>query len=199
MNLPNKIIACDFETTGLNPGYDHPTSISCVVMENDVILDQFSRCIMPGDKCKLSLEALAVQGVSMKNAREAIQNELERIFPDDAITAKDCLIQLREWTKTNGYDKLPVVAQNAPFDWGFFSEKLLINRSAHNHDVFGPVWICTIALSGHALPDAKKRNLDALLDATGYPARSGKHDSLSDAMWCGKVYFGLKTILEKNN
>ncbi len=198
MYLPSRVICCDFESTGTVPAYDHPTSLSCVVMEDGLVIDSFTRAIMPGDKCKLSLEALAVQGASMKNARESIEKELKRIFPDDAITAKDCLIQLREWTKANGHDKLPVVAQNAPFDWGFFSEKLLINRSAHNHDVFGPVWICTIALSGHALPDAKKRNLDALLESVGLPPRPQAHNSLSDATSCGHLYFKLKTILESN-
>lgn len=198
MNLPNKILAVDFETSGLIPAYDHPLALSCVVFDNGEPTGEiFTRKIQMSDRGKISIEALSVQGANAKGMREALGEELMRIFPDDAITAKECLVELQEWTHSNGFNTLPCVAQKASFDWGFFEEKLLINRSVHVGNVLSPIWICTKTLACHVSPDKSKKDLNSLCAYLGVPKReSEKHDSYEDAVICGRVYFALKTLLE---
>ncbi len=201
MNLPDRILALDFETSGLVPAYDHPLSLTAIVFDDgEPTGEKFTRKMTPGVKCKMSFEALEVQGGSIKDNREAMAKYLERVFPDDAITAKECLVQLAEWTISNGFNTLPVVAQKAEFDWGFYTEKLCINRSVHAGNVLSPIWICTKTLACHVSPDKSGKSLDALCGFLGIPGRSTTaHDSEEDALKCGEVYFALKKLWDAKN
>jgi DNA polymerase III epsilon subunit-like protein len=192
--LPNKVIAFDVESTGLVPAYDHPLSMSAIVFEDgEPTGEVFQRKMYPGMRAKMSFEALEVQGGSIKDNREAMAQYLERVFPDDAISAKECLVQFAEWTISNGFNVLPVVAQKAEFDWGFFNEKLCINRSVHVGNVLSPMWICTKTLASHLSPDKSSKSLDSLCAFLGIEGRSTTaHDSYEDALKCGEVYFALK-------
>lgn len=200
MYLPNSVLSIDFETTGLIPNYDYPTSFSAVVFdEGEPTGDVFTRKIVPGDKAKISLEALMVQGLDLKSEgfRDRLTETIKDLFPDNAVTAKECMEDFAKWSTGSGYNLLPNVAHMASFDWPFFEQKLAINRSVHLGNALSPIWICTKALACHLWPDKAAKNLDSVLLALGLPKRDSMgHDSLEDAVKCGQAYFGLKKLLE---
>lgn len=194
IRLPNHILSADFETTGIVPAYDHPTALSVVeFIDGEPTGAVFTRKLVPGVKAKISIEALMVQGMKVG---DALKETLEKLFPEDAITAKECMGQLTKWTHDNNLNHVPVVAQKASFDWGFFCEKLEINRSVHMGDALSPLWICTKTLACHLWPDKTSKSLDNILIALGLePRRSAGHDAQEDAIKCGEAYFGMRALL----
>lgn len=198
MNLPDRVIAVDFETTGLIPAYDHPTSFSAVVFEGgEPTGEMLAMKIMPGLKAKLSLEALAVQGGDDVFNPELLSAKIAELFPSDAISARDAFLTLYEWGKTVDAVNTPVVAQKASFDWGFYDEKISNWSSVTKAAVLCPVWICTKTLARAVFPDAKSVSLAMIASAVGLEVETGRqHEATYDALLCGHVYYRLKERLQ---
>jgi DNA polymerase III epsilon subunit-like protein len=196
MNLPNHILALDFETTGLTT-YDNPTSLTIVEFQDgDPTGQVFDTKIRVPDTTKISLQAIQVQAGERLTASN-IANFIKNLLPDDAPDQREAMKMLADWTQGNGLTRVPVVAQHAPFDWGFLGN-LERNTTAFKGAYISPVWICTKVLARHAFPDAKSISLDALCVALNLPRReSTAHDSKEDAILAGRVYFALKEILDQ--
>lgn len=198
MNLPSRIIAVDFETTGLVPAYDHPTSFSAIVFEDgEPTGEMLSMKIQPGLKAKLSLEALAVQGGEEAFNPSTLAAKIAELFPEDAYTARDAFVALHQWGQTVNAARTAIVAQKASFDWGFYDEKLANWSSVTKEAVLGPVWICTKTLARVAFPNLPKVNLAAIATACGIEVEAKRqHESTYDALLCGNVYFRLRDMLQ---
>lgn len=198
MNFPSRVIALDFETTGLIPAYDSPTSLSAIVFDDgEPTGEMFSVRIQPSMKCKLSLEALAVQGGEEAFNPDTLAAKIAELFPKDACTAREAFVMLQQWGQTVDAARTPVVAQKASFDWGFYDEKIANWSSVTKAAVLSPVWICTKTMARLAMPDMPKVNLASIAVACGIEVETRKqHESTYDALLCGHVYFKLKAMLE---
>jgi len=191
--LPRRIVAVDFETTGITT-YDDPMALACVVLEDGEPTGEVFSCrIRPSSKTKISVEALEVQGLDLAGGIEGV---LRRLFPDDALSQKDAMHQLGEWVKVNRLEGLPCVAHKASFDMMFYEDKLARNTSVYEGCPLGPIWICTKQMAKFVWPDAKKVSLNECLLVLGLPARENEgHDALEDATLCGRAYFAMRDLL----
>jgi len=194
MYLPNRIISVDFETTGIK-SYDDPIALSCVVMEDAEPTGEVYRCrIKPGKGCRISVEALQVQGLDLA---QGVAETLARLFPPEALEQREVMAGIAQWVDENNLRGLPCVSHKASFDMMFYEDKLARNTTAYAGAPLGPVWICTKQLAKTLWPDAKKVSLDACLLACGLPGRTpGGHDATEDALLCGRLYFELKKQIE---
>lgn len=195
---PNRVVAIDFETLGLNYMYDVPTSLACVVFDDgEPTGEVFQSAIRPNPaKLKLSMEALNVQGSFIgadgKLNKTELFNAIEKIFPDDADDTKNTMIRIAEWAKDVDAFNAPCVAHRASFDLGFYDQHLASFTSVYV-SALSPVWICTKTMSRAArLKGSSKFGLQETATLLGiqFDSQQG-HDALYDATLCGKVYFGL--------
>lgn len=205
MELPNRILALDCETTGLNSMYDFINAISIVeLVDGELTGNVFTRKVRPSSKLKVSLEALQVQGLDIEadsfdpsELVEKLTAQLSGLFPVNAIPALQAATELQEWTTTNGLNQVPVVAHHSSFDHAFYNDKLNNTRAkAIIGNALSPVWICTKTLACHVWPDKHKKDLNSCLVATGIPPRESQgHDAAEDAVKCGQLYFKLRELL----
>jgi len=191
MNYPTKIIALDFETSGLVAKYDQITQIGCVVMENgEVIGAPFNVQIRLNDTQKISKEVLEVQ-FGVLPTWEDVAKALKQMYA--GLEAKDAFAQWNEWAIGQTAKDLPVVAWNAAFDFAFYGEKVCAFTTIGGGAILGPTWVCAKTLFRRRFPDAKKVSLDAALLALGITGREAGqgHDGLQDAILCGRAYFKM--------
>ena len=201
MNWPNRVIAIDMETTGLVSNYDAPTSLDAIVFEDgEPTGEAFSVKIKPHLRCKLTLEAFAVQiGGEEKFSGDELGNAIARLFPDDALWPKDAMTKFGLWATEVGATNIPNVAHRADFDWSFYQEKLACYTSVYRN-CLSPFWICTKTMARMAnMKGAKTYGLKetATLCGLQFDAQA-LHDSKVDALICGHVYYRLKALLENN-
>jgi len=205
MELPNRILAFDCETTGLNSMYDFINAFSVVEMvDGELTGNVFTRRVRPSAKLKVSVEAMQVQGLDLESDSfdpeefvEKLTAQLSNLFPPNSIPALQAATELQEWTTEKGLNRIPVVAHHASFDHGFYNDKLNNTRAkVIIGNALSPVWICTKTLACHVWPDKHKKDLNSCLVATGIPPReSHGHDAAEDAVKCGQLYFKLRELL----
>lgn len=195
MIYPTRIIATDFETTGLVPNYDSPTSFDAwEFVDAEPTGEHLSLKIQPSLKTKLSLEAYAVQGGENCFDVQGIARTLEKMFAPESVSAMEAMRQIEAWSEKVGAFQIPCVAQRASFDWGFFDEQL--GRYGQRASL-SPIWICTKTMAKRAFPDMTKMSLGPIATRLEIEHDAKlQHDSTYDALLCGRVYFGLKAILE---
>lgn len=197
---PSRVIAIDFETLGLIANYDSPTSLDAIVFEDgEPTGEALSLKIRPSLRSKISLEAFAVQAGGEESAfdPEKLHEHIKRIFPADAIPAKQAMILLDQWGREVGAHLTPNIAQRASFDHAFFDQQLANWTTVYKGHPLSPIWICTKTMGRIAFPEISKPSLATLALAIGIQVeRTLLHDSKYDALLCGYVYFGLKDLLE---
>jgi DNA polymerase III epsilon subunit-like protein len=197
---PNKIVAIDFETGGLSPQYDPILQVGAVVMDREgPVGDPFYTPVKPNmEKLKISLGALSVQVGDMTTSAgvSAFGDWLQGLHA--APSSQEVANQLVEWARKVGARNIPNVAQNAAFDYGFFSSWQFQQKSAFSRGSLCPVWIDTIEMARQLYPGGPPQGygLDALCLLLDLPKREGAHNALQDAILCGQVYFKLKERLE---
>lgn len=201
MNLPTKVIAVDFETTGLNTMYDAPMALALAVIDEGTLTGEvLNILIRVPEKSKLSVEALMVQGLDIYADPSLIAKEIGRLFPAESIPQKDAMQRVAEWIDENNLRGTPCVTHRMSFDIGFYDNALARNTTVYKGSPLGPVWICTKQLANMVWPDAGRGacSLDACAVALGIPGRAQKgHDALEDAKLCALVYDGLRQELAK--
>ena len=205
MNLPNRILAFDCETTGLNSMYDFINAFSVVEMiDGELTGNVFTRRVRPSAKLKVSVEAMQVQGLDLESdsfdPEELVTKltaQLSHLFAVNSISALQAATELQDWTTEKGLNRVPVVAHHASFDHAFYNDKLNNTRAkAIIGHALSPVWICTKTLACHVWPDKHKKDLNSCLVATGIsPRESLGHDAAEDAVKCGQLYFALRGLL----
>jgi len=192
IHLPERVIAVDFETTGLVSAYDSPMGFAAVLFDGGTPTgERYTVRITPSSRTKISIEALGVQaGV---NPGHALAQHVAKLFPEDAVTTQEAVKGLADWSKGVDGENLPCIAQKASFDWAFYSDSFLRCTTAYTVPPLGPVWICTKSLARLLDPKARSVSLDALAVAYGLEGRQATgHDAMEDAVLCGRVYFALR-------
>lgn len=163
-------IIFDTETTGLNPlGGDRVVEIGCVEMMNRVATGRtFHAYFNPGRP--MPSEAEAVHG-------------LTDIFLSDKPLFGDICEELLDFM-----GDAPLIAHNAPFDFGFLNNELALCRRS---SICMTRMVCTLVLARQRLPGVK-HSLDALCTRFGVDRSIRvKHGALIDAQLLAEVYVEL--------
>jgi DNA polymerase-3 subunit epsilon len=163
-------IVFDTETTGLSPlGGDRIVEIGCVELMNRVPTGRSFHAYF--NPCRpMPSEAEAVHGLS-------------EVFLSDKPLFTDQCDQLLDFI-----GDAPLVAHNAPFDFGFLTHELALCGLP---SVCMTRMICTLVLARQRLPGAK-HTLDALCTRFGVDRSIRiKHGALIDAQLLAQVYVEL--------
>lgn len=198
---PIRYIAADFETSGTSPLRNAPVSFGVCLFEG-ASWDQV-QCvskerwlfspILTGIRPRIyEPKAEAIHGLSIEKLRA------------EGVDVKDVLLCVRTWAKRYDAVSLPIVAHNAPFDYGFYHECLLLaGQRSHIDDVFrrhpAPLlggWHCTqmlaesvFRLRGYRLDDLRRKyRIDIARD---------RHDCTVDAEICGFVLAQMAPVLKE--
>ena len=189
---PSKYVAIDLETSGLSASYDQILQVAVVPFEaGEIAGDPYYTRVIPGSKFKISREALEAQAGETDG--DALKNWWEKLHAD-GLESRAAMQGLITWSIDNGCRDLPVVAHNAPFDWGFFSQWVYTWRvMCGQRSPLGPLWLCTkeIAQNHPHFKGAKAFGLDIVSQGLGLPPRPKAHDALQDAILAGRVYHAL--------
>jgi DNA polymerase III epsilon subunit-like protein len=191
--MPERYLALDFETSGLNVKTHAPVSIGIAVMERgEVVNDTFYSIIGPPVHYKTgkiereyNIPSLEVSGITWKEIKNGPM-------------PKATLVKIKAWVEANDAARLPVVAFNSPFDLSFWSELLFLsggyNRVTNSFEVpvsplLGP-WYCAMQLAkaGLTLPDYKLATVATHFDLD---PQKEPHNALDDAILAGKVFWEL--------
>lgn len=195
---PEKIVALDLETTGTNSTYDYVTMVSAVVMTKDGVQGEpyYTKVRPDMERFRITPSALAVTvgDIRDKEGAKAVAKWLHGLM--DTPDAKTVAEGLYKWTQANKTDELPVVAHHAPFDIGFFTEKMRCFRTCFPSIPFAPMWIDTCDMARKVHAGRRGFTLDDCLLREGLAGRDVLHDALQDAIKCGELYFSLVEKLE---
>jgi len=186
-----RIIAADFETSGLDPKRNFPVSIGIALMDGGDVVDAYSSIISPprGKDGKVTreynVEALMISGITWKQIQEGSP-------------AASVLADLRRFADTHGCHGAPVVAFNAPFDLAFYSELLFASGAWDQHlrrfvgavpPLYGP-WHCARMIAANQVTLENYR-LDTVAEHFGFSRTTDTHGALDDAILAGKVFHRL--------
>lgn len=185
-----KFLALDFETSGLDHKRHAPVTLGIALMENGSVLESKEWLFGPPmTNGKIAREydvcALEINGMSWK-----------RIKGGDPIAV--VMAELTQWLLDFEAHALPVVAFNAPFDLGWYSECLFLGGSWNQHlrrfETFKPPlvgpWHCARLMAVDSL-NLDTYSLDAVLAHFGLSRSGDAHGALEDAILAGKVYHAL--------
>jgi DNA polymerase-3 subunit epsilon len=163
-------IVLDTETTGLSPlGGDRVVEIGCVELVNRVPTGR-------------TYHAYYNPGRPMPSEAEAVHG-LTDIFLSDKPSFSECCEELLEFL-----GDCPLVAHNAPFDFGFLNHELALCGLS---SICTTRMICTLVLARQRLPGVK-HSLDALCTRYGVDRSIRiKHGALIDAQLLAQVYVEL--------
>jgi DNA polymerase-3 subunit epsilon len=145
----------DLETSGVSPADDRITEIGIVLVDDDVLVEEWSSLVDPGVPIPAEIQALT-----------GITNEMVRGAPRFAQLLPDVAARLAGRV---------FVAHNARFDYGFL--KAEFRRAGER---FGADVLCTVRLSRRLFPQYGSHRLDALIDRHRLPA-ADRHRALGDA------------------
>ena len=163
-------IVLDTETTGLSPlGGDRVVEIGCVELMNRVPTGRTFHCYF--NPCRpMPSDAEAVHGLS-------------DVFLSDKPMFEERCAELLDFL-----GDAPLVAHNAPFDFGFLNHELGLCRLPA---ICTTRMICTLVLARQRLPGVK-HSLDALCTRYGVDRSIRiKHGALIDAQLLAQVYVEL--------
>jgi DNA polymerase-3 subunit epsilon len=153
--IAGRVAFLDVETTGADPRSDRITEIGLVLVDDGVVLEEWSTLVNPGRGIPPGIESLT-----------GISDAMVCAAPGFADIALDLAARL---------DGRLLAAHNARFDYAF-----LRNEFQRAGTTFrGPV-LCTVRLSRHLFPEHPRHNLDALVERYALPC-AARHRALPDA------------------
>ena len=163
-------IVLDTETTGLSPlGGDRVVEIGCVELMNRVPTGR-------------TYHAYFNPGRPMPSEAEAVHGLSDMFLSDKPLFTERCG-ELLEFL-----GDCPLVAHNAPFDFGFLNHELAL---CGLKSICTTRMICTLVLARQRLPGVK-HSLDALCTRYGVDRSIRiKHGALIDAQLLAQVYVEL--------
>jgi len=149
-------IACvDLETTGGMAVHHRVTEVGIVLLEDGVVVEEWSSLVNPGVRIPPSIEAFT-----------GISNEMVA----DAPPFEDLRREVR-----HRLDGRLFVAHNARFDYGFVR-----NEFRRLGEKFAAPVLCTVRLSRLLFREHARHNLDALIERYGLECAQ-RHRALGDA------------------
>jgi len=168
----DKFVVIDLETTGNSPADDDKIiDVGIVVIQNDVIVDQYSTLIHPGRNIPPFITNLT--GITNDDVRNA---------PSFHKKAADIANYF-----TNSY----LVAHNVPFDVGFLNAELI---QANMTPLQNPM-IDTVELSRILYPKSPGYKLSQLADHLNL-THDAPHRALSDAVVTAHLFLHIKQKLK---
>jgi len=198
MPWPRRVVALDFETSGLSSQYDYILQVGLAIMEGGEVVDEpFYTRVQPNlAKFKISGDALAAQlgDIFTEDGMGKLATFMMALR--DAPSSREVAQSLASWSERTGAWKFPVVAHNASFDCAFFSQWKFQQSSVLRPSPLSAVWIDTITMMERAFPGGQSYNLDTCLLLAGLPSRPADHDALQDALLAGRLYAHLVEALE---
>jgi DNA polymerase-3 subunit epsilon len=153
--IPGPVAFIDVETTGADPRSDRITEIGMVLLDDGVVVEEWTTLVNPGRGIPAGIERLTGISDAMVGAAPS--------FADIA-----CELAAR-------LDGRLLAAHNARFDYAFLRNEFKRAGMAFR----GPV-LCTVRLSRHFFPEQPRHNLDALIERFSLPC-DARHRALPDA------------------
>jgi DNA polymerase III epsilon subunit-like protein len=189
-----RFIALDFETSGLDAKTNAPVSLGVAVFDGGSVTASREWTIAPpkrdGKVTRVyDVFALKVSGKTLK--------EIEAGTPIATM-----MTELAEFVRANAYPHDTVVAFNAPFDLGFYSECLFLggswNQHARRFETFKPPlvgpWQCARMLCVEYLK-LDQYNLDSCAAHFGLSRKSENHGALEDAVLAGLIFCKVHQLM----
>jgi ATP-dependent DNA helicase DinG len=159
--VPNKYVALDLETTGLDPDSDAVTEIGVVKFSGSQVLEEFQTLVNP--KRQIPLEIQQLTGIT------------------PAMVAKaPSLNQVRDKLR-NMVGDLPIVGHNIGFDLSFLRPMGLFTKNPS---------IDTFELASILMPHADRYNLATLAETLGV-TRPATHRAMDDAQVTHALFVAL--------
>lgn len=188
------ILALDFETGGKTAGVNQVVSLGLAIMDGPGVLVTKEWVVGPKRHYKTKqiervydLVALEISGITWKQIKDA--------------PSPECVVRdLHDFAREHACKNMPVVAYNAPFDLGFYSDLLFM---AGNYDQarqgFSPAWPpfvgewhCAMLRAKDAYPNLENYKLDTAAAHFGLSRSGEKHGALEDAILAGKIFDRLQ-------
>lgn len=173
IEFPNKYIAFDIETTGLDPMYDEIIEIGAIKIENGKEVEVFSTLVKP--KYEIDEFISELTGITNEMVKES--PSIDAVLPKFIDFIKDSII----------------LGHNVNFDINFIYDNLIkCDMNPITND-----FIDTLRLSRKLLPELKHHRLSDLADYYNINT-VGSHRSLKDVRMTIEVYNNFKKLaLEK--
>lgn len=190
-----RFIALDYETSGLDPKTNAPVSLGVAVFDGGSVIASKEWTIAPpkrdGKVTRVyDVFALKVSGKTLK--------EIESGDPIAVV-----MTELAQFVRDFASPGDMVVAFNAPFDYGFYSECLFLggswNQHARRFETFKPPlvgpWQCARMLCVEML-NLDGYNLDNCAGHFGLSRSASAHGALEDAILAGHIYCKVTALMQ---
>lgn len=188
-----RIVALDFETSGLDPKTHAPVTLGVAVMDgDDVAASQEWLFAPPTDKNgkitrEYSIAAMEINGIPWPKVKR------------EGLPISKVMYELREFAALHAVSGATVVAFNAPFDLAWYSECLFMggswNQALRRFETFSPPlvgpWQCARLMACSQI-ELDAYNLDAVAGYFKLARESEKHGALEDAILAGQVFNRLR-------
>lgn len=171
IEIPNKYIAFDIETTGLDPMYDEIIEIGAIKIEDGKEIETFSTLIKP--KYKIDEFITELTGITNEMVMDA--PKINEVLPKFMDFIKDSVI----------------LGHNVDFDINFIYDNLI------NEDM-NPItndFVDTLRLSRRLLPELKHHRLSDLANYYNIDT-TGSHRSLTDVRITIDIFKNLEKLVE---
>lgn len=162
LNFSLSFIACDLETTGLDPANGQIIEIALVKVMDGQIIETFSTLVNPG--CKIPLKIKRLTGITDEQLADS--PTLEEVTP-----------KLRHFM-----EQCPLVGHNIDFDYAFLTAKL--------GDLPFTQCLDTLELARLVMPGAPSHSLSSLVQALQLEQKP-LHRALDDALATTALFFTL--------
>lgn len=189
-----RYLGLDFETSGLDSKRHAPVSLGLAVFESGEVIDRSEWLIGPPTDKKGS--------ISREYDVAALQMS-RYTWPriQKAPTPAQICSELAAFVKAHDGTYLPVVAFNAPFDLGFYSELLYLsggwNQIERRFEGFPPPlvggWYCARLLASRTI-SCERFNLDTVAAHFGLSRTSETHGAVEDAVLAGQIWWRLQAL-----
>lgn len=153
--LPSRLAIIDLETTGTDPTRDRVTEVAILLVDDGVLVEEWSSLVNPGVPIPAEIQALT-----------GIRDDMVRGAPTFAALADEVMSRL--------HDRV-FVAHNARFDYGFIKNECRRLGLKYTADV-----LCTVRLSRRLHPEYSQHGLDAIVERHGLVA-ADRHRAMGDA------------------
>ncbi|MDX2220619.1 MAG: exonuclease domain-containing protein [Burkholderiales bacterium] len=153
--LPPRLAIIDLETTGTDPTRDRVTEVAILIVDDGVLVEEWSSLVNPGVPIPPEIQALT-----------GIRDDMVRSAPTFAELADEVMSRL--------HDRV-FVAHNARFDYGFIKNECRRLGLKYAADV-----LCTVRLSRRIDSEYSQHGLDAIIERHQLSAE-GRHRALGDA------------------
>jgi DNA polymerase-3 subunit epsilon len=170
-----KFVVVDVETTGSKPEYNNVIEISCILVKNGEILEEFSTLVNPHQNIpKFITQMTGITNEMTYNAPDfrVIIPELKRFFTKDSV----------------------FVAHNVNFDYSF------VQKSFEKNGFEFPeiAKLCTLRLARRLIGGINKKNVGALSEYLGIRIKN-RHRAFGDSRATAQILIELLEIAENEH